>query len=415
MFTRKLIVFLIFIFTLLSGITWTAGDAGANVSGRIIAADGIGLIIILLFLVKILKNKFMYFDRSFYFYVLFLFINLISLTFSTYPDLGFIEYITHLFIFLVCISLYNLIRFESPDLDYIRSIIESTLLASGLIALIGIIQFFFLPSLFSNSFGGLSGTFRNTGQAGAYFSVFLCLGIAAIISGLIRRNLLNLSSLFLLITALIFTFKRAALLGVSVGIVLLFLKLALSNKSEDKKYFIVILSFVSILVFVLINIFIWAGDNIDGVIWRSTSKFNPDTVEDFSEGFLAENIDATMRAFWDSPILGVGMGNMAGIYTAKYEIHSTYLSILSASGILGIFSYSLFLMYTAKNFFVSSKVNETTQFLISMSILYVGLLISFSYTYNPRKREFWILMVIILVIVSYNKTKRSLLPNKRGY
>lgn len=406
MFARNLVIFLVFIYTLLSGITWVSGDAGNSVSGRFIAADFVGLAIIGCFFLDAIRNKYFYYDRSFTIYLIFLFFNLISLTFSSYPDKGVVEYLTHVFIFLVTISLYNMVLYRKGDIFYIRTLFEASLLASGLIALVGILQFFFFPSLFSNSFGGLSGTFRNTGQAGAYFSIFLSLGIAGLISNFIRRNLLNLSSIVLLLTALIFTFKRAAIIGMSVGLLLLLIKLAISRRSDDKKYFLIFLSVIFGFSFIFLNIFLWAGENIEGVVWRSTSKFNENTIEDFSEGFLAENIAATMHAFWDSPIIGVGMGNMAGIYTAKYEIHSTYMSILSASGLLGIILYLSYIFTIYKKFLRLGNYPVINQFLINTSILFLGLLVSWSYTYHIRKREFWIFITLILIVSAYNKMKQ---------
>lgn len=411
MFARKITLFMLFIFTLLSGITWTSSEAGAGISGRLIIADFVGLAILLIFFVFLYVKKHFHWNNIFTIFVLFLFFNLFSLVISSFPEKGIIEYLTHLFIFLVGISIYNLILYQKPDLTYLSDIIQSVMLASGLIALVGLLQFFLFPTLFSNSFGGLSGTFRNTGQAGAYFSIFICLGIAGITSGLFKKSPLNLSIIFFLFLALIFTFKRAALIGISVGLLLLLIKFIVSSNVRDKKYAIYFVSSFLVFGFLILNLFLWAGDNIEGVIWRSSSKFNSDTAEDFVEGFLAENIDATLRAFWDKPLLGVGMGNMAGIYTEKYEIHSTYMAVLSASGLVGFFIYIVYMFNILKKVFAKYRVAEVSDFLFNLGVLYIGLMISWSYTYHLRKREFWILLIIILLVMAYGKITNKLSRN----
>lgn len=411
MFTRKIILFILFIFTFLSGITWTSGETGVGISGRLIVADFVGLVILLIFGYFLCVKKYFHWNNIFTIFVLFLFFNLLSLVISSFPEKGIIEYLTHLFIFLVGISIYNLVLYQKPDLTYLSDIIQSVMLASGLIALVGLLQFFLFPTLFSNSFGGLSGTFRNTGQAGAYFSIFICLGIAGITSGFLKKSPFNLSIIFFLFLALIFTFKRAALIGISIGLLLLLIKFIVSSNARDKKYAIYFISSFLVFGFLILNLFLWAGDNIEGVIWRSSSKFNSDTAEDFVEGFLAENIDATLRAFWDKPLLGVGMGNMAGIYTTKYEIHSTYMAVLSASGLVGFFIYIVYMFNILKKLFTKHRVKEVNDFLFNLGVLYIGLMISWSYTYHLRKREFWILLIIILLVMAYGKITNKLSRN----
>lgn len=412
MYSRKIILFILFIFTFLSGITWTAGEAGSGITGRLIFADLIGVGVIFLFFAYVAIKKIFYWNQLFTIFVFFLFFNLISLVFSSYPDKGVIEYLTHVFIFLVTISFYNIILYQKLDLNYLSEVIKVVVWASALIASIGLLQFFVFPSLFNNSFGGLSGTFRNTGQAGAYFSIFIALAIAGLTSGLLKKNPINFVALFLLVMALIFTFKRAALIGILIGLFLLLIKFFISKNINDKKYLLFAIFIFIGLGFIVTNLFLWAGENIDGVMWRATSKFNTDTADDFVEGFLAENIHATLMAFEDSPVIGVGMGNMAGIYTAKYEIHSTYMSVLSASGLIGLICYGIFMFTTLKRSFLNYRVNEVNSFLINLGILYIGLMISWTYTYHIRKREFWILLLIILLVMAYGRIQQKILSLK---
>src|SRR5262249_5389247 len=71
--------------------------------------------------------------------------------------------------------------------------------------------------------GGVTSTFRNTGQAGSFFQVVLSFGLALqpILSRRYKRE--AVCSCLLLAVAMIFTVKRAAIIGTGLGFLLLLL------------------------------------------------------------------------------------------------------------------------------------------------------------------------------------------------
>ena len=99
------------------------------------------------------------------------------------------------------------------------------------------------------------------------------------------------------------------------------------------------------------------------------------------------------------------------IYTEKYEIHSTYMAVLSASGLVGFFIYIVYMFNILKKVFAKYRVAEVSDFLFNLGVLYIGLMISWSYTYHLRKREFWILLIIILLVMAYGKITNKLSRN----
>src|SRR5690606_26979594 len=175
--------------------------------------------------------------------------------------------------------------------------------------------------------GGLCGTFRNTGQAGSYFGVMLALTLPAFLCGLIKWRVVNTLMLAAVALALIFTFKRAAIVGTTVGALLLGLMLAFSRSSAEKRLgakMLVISAFGSAAAIMLL---LWGVDNVSSMSWRIETKFTPDNVEDWSESFWMDNLRSAIAAFSDHPFIGVGLGNVEGVYTPRHEIHSSYFAI----------------------------------------------------------------------------------------
>lgn len=395
-----MIYFILGLFTILSGITWTEGEGG--IASRLTYADILGFCIVIysLFLILINKNIILL-PKSYKSYIPFLILMLISSIFSLKYEKAIFEYIVHIFIFIVSLSLIN-IAYYSKNID-LSKVFISILYGSSLIAIIGLLHFFIFPSWFPGTEGGLSGTFRNTGQAGAYFGVFLAILLPAFLSGKLKSNPLNIFLFSIIVLALIFTFKRAALLGFFSGLFFLMVITSFSLNKYDKKIsaYCASLFFVFLMV---ISIFLsWGLENIPGMEHRIESKFNEDTVENFKDGFFAENLQVMSRAFWDKPILGVGFGNITGVYSEVYEIHSSYMSIVAAGGVLGFFAYFYF-MFTFFNTMKDKYINESyRKYLYYFIPFFIGLIISWGYTYHLRKREFWILFMLVSLVVLIGK------------
>ncbi|WP_063454443.1 O-antigen ligase family protein [Acinetobacter johnsonii] len=395
-----MIYFILGVFTILSGITWTEGEGG--VASRLTYADifGVCIVIYSLFLILINKNIIL-FPRVYKSYLPFLALMLISSIFSFKYEKAIFEYIVHVFIFVVSLSLIN-IAYYSKNID-LSKVFTSILYGSSIIAIVGLLHFFVFPNWFHGTEGGLSGTFRNTGQAGAYFGLFLAILLPAFLSAKLKATPLNIFLFLTLVLALIFTFKRAALLGFFSGLFFLMIVTSFSLDKHDKKISIYCASLFLLFMMIISFFLSWGLENIPGMENRVESKFNEDTVEDFKDGFFAENLRVMISAFWDKPILGVGFGNISGVYSEVYEIHSSYMSIIAAGGILGSFSY-LYFMYTFFNDVKNKYINGSyKKYLYYFLPFFIGLIISWGYTYHLRKREFWILFMLISLVVLIGK------------
>lgn len=396
MFFNKAIIGLLFLYFFSAGITWVEGEAGSGISGRVTFADIIGVLLIVLACFQVLtKNRAALFIPSEYkWYVPFLFILIVSMIFSAKPLVGLLEILVHFYIFVVSLFLINIFKNNASG-DLFEKLLLLILYSGGALAAIGLLQFFVLPSLFLGVHGGLSGTFRNTGQAGAFFSTYLAVLIPGFLTGLIKPRIRNYFILTIILMALLFTFKRSAQIGFIVGAALIVLKLLRSSSIRDKKIGAYVFMAVALLTPLGLVLFYWGIENISGMAWRFSNKVNANTIQSFSEGFLAENLNGMWKAFTDKPLFGVGPANVAGVYTLKYELHSTYMKIIATTGLVGTLAYVLFMLSFFINIFKARSVNVYGRYLSYFFPLYIGLVISWAYTYHLRKREFWILFAII--------------------
>lgn len=406
--TKKLTGALGFLFFLTAGVTWVSGEAGQGAEGRFALPDVVGLLLIGSWLVVGIADRrlSLRIPVEFRAYLPLLFVYLLGISFSRYPGRGVLELLIHVFIFVVALALYNLYR-RLPSAEAMPMALRLLLWAGGALAVLGLVDFFLWPSLLPGSGNGLVGTFRNTGQAGAFFGMYLAILIPGFLAGLIKPTRVQLGLLLSIVFALVFTSKRAALIGLAVGLCVLAVTMLFSTSKRDKKFGLAIIVMLVFLAPLAYYAFLWGLDNIEGMAWRFGRKFNQYAVEDFQEGFLAENIAAMKTAFEINPLVGVGLGNVAGVITEKYEIHSTYLAILGNGGLLGAVAYLYFMFvhgWQASRFRGSDPYAMYLRYYIPML---VGLVIAWAYTYHLRKREFWILFLLVSLVVHAAKEARS--------
>lgn len=403
--SSKVSAALTFLFMLSSGITWTASANRGGLSGRLTIADAVGLAIVLLALITCFARRRLFVPREFRAYLPHLIILLIGAAFAYSVGRALTEVVVHLFIFVVAIALIN-IQARSWSEATLESLLGMLLWSGGILAVIGLAGFLLFPSLMPGTDTGLVGTFRNTGQAGAFFGVYLALIVPGFLSGAIRPTKVNGLLLVLIALALLFTVKRAALVGAIVGLAVLACRMMLSNSRRDKRYGAAALMVIVLGIPLLLFAFTWVSDAVPGFAWRFGRKVNASTVDDFTQGFFAENLEAAMAAFSQSPIIGVGLGNVGGIITDQFEIHSTYLSVLGNSGLAGVATYIVFMGTLVRSGLQVNRDAQSGRFLAYFMPMLVGLMVSWSYTYHLRKREFWILMVVMVIASAVNNNKR---------
>jgi hypothetical protein len=260
---------------------------------------------------------------------------------------------------------------------------------------------FGLPRLFPARAGGeiLSG-FRNAGQAGAYFLIVVTILYPLRFSRLYKlmntrkRKLLNIS-LIISIIFLALTGKIAAYIGVFVGLI----GFAIMNRNIKTIFSL------SFTILILVLLFSNLKDIAPEVYTRIISKYQSridNRIEgnvDEDKDFLFKNLGGAVKSFEDRPLIGSGLGAFYGYY-GKYEVHSTYFKMLGETGVLGIIGYGAFIFAFLRLLRLRkyAKSNPYSDYLRTIFPFVLGCLVSWAYTYHLRKREYWILVAVLLIV-----------------
>jgi len=308
---------------------------------------------------------------------------------------------TLILFFLVSISILIFYHFKDDLLHIIFPVIINTTIIAAVFGFYDLsASILGLPQLFeARNEGEVISGFRNAGQAGAYFLVLLSLLIPLNYSKL--KNKLSSQyqkrltiSIVISIIFLFSTGKIAAYIGLLVGLILFFL--------QQRKF--KILGFVSILFVILYFGFLNLGKFAPALNNRLNKKIETRIIQNYegtsTSTFFQENFGAAVQSFLDRPLTGSGIGAFYGKY-GRYEVHSTYLKMLGEGGVLVLLGYIIFMLVFLKLFKKKySEENPYSHFLKLVIPFIIGCLVSWSYTYHLRKREFWI-MVSVLAIVTY--------------
>lgn len=397
--------FFIILFIITSFITRTYGS-GVGVLGRLTVADVFGLFALIFFFL-FGRNR-INLSGTAKTYLLFIFLLAPGIIVGFAPSKTILELTIYFFLALIYISIIS--YFLSKERFFL--LLKVFVLAGLIASLIGIwdLSSFFLPipRIFPMRTTGeaISG-FRNAGQAGAYFLVMLTFLISLKQSRLSKKFsykenwLLNVTILFSVIF-IITTGKIAAYIGLGSG---LFLSVFINKKIR----LLVPLGFLTII---LISIIPMLPTIVPSLYKRLNYKVQTRIVENLrsneslgetnDESFILENIRDALSAFKAYPISGTGIGGFNTFTGKRHEVHSTYFKMIGEGGLLGVIGYILFIstffiifIRVRSNYF--DHENPYSHFLIQMFPLFLGCIISWSYTYHIRKREFWILAGIITI------------------
>ena len=391
-----------FIFTVLAGWTWVEGEPGEGLIGRITAADIFGMLLIFSASIFILlkRDKRFLFPSLYVYYMPVLLVFLVSGFVAGNKTIALFEVVIHLFILLVSLSIINLS--DIVDEEEIKRYLVAVLYGASAVAVLGILHFFFFSSLFSGSQGGLSGTFRNTGQAGAYFGLFIALFAPAFMSRYLSFNLCRAIALLAIVVALLLTFKRSFWIGTISGLVFSLIGCLYLRRLSMVKIALATIFTSAMCGIVLAGVFSFAVDNVAGVQGRFDRKMTGDVVEKFMDGFFESNIEKSITAFHSSPVIGIGLSNYRSQFGGRYEIHGTWLALLAYSGVLGVLAAALFFALVVRRMYLASRNSlsrEQSDFLILLVFFFFGLLIAWLYTYPLRKRELWIYITLVSILM----------------
>ena len=393
---------LIFLSVLLAGVTKTIGASGVGISGRLTYGDiYFAIVLCMLSLYMLKKDSRILFPESMKAFIPLLFVYFLSSVTAFSLNAALIELLVHMFIFAFSLSLCQMYRFYN-NIDFVEVALGATIYAVASLAVYGLVILFVFPE-YNVVQGGLAGSFRNTGQAGSYFGVFSAIAVAAIFSGVVKKSVLNWIAVALIIIALIFTGKRASLIGFLFGGGLLLLQLIFHAKKPKMKVIALwCLLGAAMMGGIAFVVLLWGVDNVDGLLWRLEAKFTAEGLTKFYSEFWSENISAAIEAFNSRPIMGVGLGNVVGHFH-DFEIHSTYLAVAATSGLVGLLAVAFFFFRLTAYISVKNIDNQYQLFLYYFMPFWMGLIISWSYTYSLRKREFWIMIFVLTIVKLQSK------------
>ncbi len=401
-------VFLI-LFLILSFITHPVVPVGIHtLFSRITYGDIFGGIAILMYLPVLIDTLFKQRNISPIFIAggVLLLALFLPIYFSLNPQATAVECLILLFLLLVawCMS----IEFENSLLTIIFPLISSIVIVATFIGVYDLSATYYdLVRIFpekENYPGVMMSGFRNSGQAGSYMQVMLTVLIPLRFSQLYgkissySKKLLNIS-LCCGIVFLHLTAKYSAIIGMVIGIVL-FLIINFRNYK-----ILSIFSFALIgLVIVTFLLKFAIPPSYERIVYKFENRIENridqnDIKNETQDNFIVSNFSAGIEAFKDRPLIGTGLG---AFYKTKHthEVHSTYMKMLAETGIIGLIGYAYFIYHFILLLLKGRRSSfiEGRSYINVMIPFLIGCFVSWSYTYHLRKREFWILLVVIFLI-----------------
>lgn len=316
--------------------------------------------------------------------------------FSTNQYQSFFEDLVHGFAFFGFAATFAYLR--TTDWEYRIKAGEYWLWGTAFIALLGVADFFLWAlkgmTLFpGNNRGAVIGTFRNTGQAGAYYMMATTLAIPFYRIMSDKRKLLGAIAVFLIVAAGVLTVKRSTLAGIGVG--LLLLPFFEPTMASFRRTMTVAGVFVGVAALVTLTALAAKPD----IFGHFAFKFSAYSAEK-GEEFAMENVRVIQEAIDQSPVFGVGLGGVWGVF-GEHEVHSGYLGILTNMGFGGFFVYCWFLLeYTLAMFRPLNSHPQAKLFARIMLPIVIGMMVSWGYNYHFRKREFWANTAIQFVLLA---------------
>jgi len=236
--------------------------------------------------------------------------------------LYFLRAVSYLGFFL---AIYNLVS-QKPD--YKKTLFLSLILISLVVAILGLVQYIFLPDLrFLYSFGWddhlyrLAGTFLDPGFTGIILSLGSLLALCLFIK---EKKTIFFWAMVLLSLCLLLTYSRASFLAFLAGLVVIFIK--------SKRVAAIVIG----VVFLSSTLILPRPEGYGVKLERTHSIVA--RIQNYKETFLI---------FRQSPVFGIGFNNMCQakqVFLGQKDIDShacsgsdsSFLLILATGGVIGL-------------------------------------------------------------------------------
>ena len=126
---------------------------------------------------------------------------------------------------------------------------------------------------------------------------------------------------------------------------------------------------------------------------------------------MVHNYSLPMQTLLTEPWLGIGVGNASSTYRiggSPLEVHSQYFAVLGETGLLGLLTFLLFLTAVAYYAVVLLRSDKQEWWIaLGLAIAVGACLVSGIYVPFLRRRQFWVILGLVLAATSQVPRRRS--------
>lgn len=217
-----------------------------------------------------------------------------------------------------------------------------------------------------------------------------------------KKDIKSLAGFALTILMIILTISRGAIVGLGV-------------------FFILLIIFYPRKIFQPKNLSILAVLLLAGIGLVTTLKFiGPEKTEKFISHIRIEDFaysesvqgrlntyKQALEAWQSSPLIGIGLMNF-GPFTTGYNldnpasknvVNNQYLEILAEEGLIGIFIFTLLIIFILFNTYYAVKKNPANKYnnlLILLTLSFVGVLVQYNFLSTLPIIYFWVFIALIV-------------------
>ena len=235
-------------------------------------------------------------------------------------------------------------------------------------------------------------------------------------------------TMFLLLYAIILTASRSVIPGLLFGIIMYVFLLFFSFRNQISQRNLIKIICVIILIFISIVLLFLVTGIIDTSMDRFVNIFNNQRESgDMGLSSRLSNVNVSIKAFFERPLLGYGMNNYMIPYNkfvipsqiTSWEMdnaHNIFLNILSTGGILTLLTY-LYLMFLIMlnsiregRFNFSDKDYGLSGIMFVIPIFFVGYFIHHLFWFDIH--ESYLLIMIMFAIMNMSVKTPEIIINK---
>ena len=261
----------------------------------------------------------------------------------------------------------------------------------------------------------ITSTFRNPNQLGFFLNIVIPLVLVFLASRSPDQKALRMLAFVSMLACALILMSTASKLAfliliLETGLLLFFALIWVEGRIWRKFLQVVVVSSLVIPSLLSLGIgqlhFAWFQRRV--LYWfenlaTSASVVDPGQalMEQPGGQFLTHNFVLPIKTILTEPWLGVGAGNGMSTYQMApgrlHEVHSQYFAILGETGLLGVVTFLAFLGAAVFQVGLFMKEKRIALWMtLGLTIAFTACLLSGAYNYFLRRREFWILLGVIL-------------------